>query len=964
MGKQNFQPLSFWSFNGDMEDEEIRLQVRQFKEQGYGGFFMHARAGMTLEYLGSSWFHACRTAIEEAEKCGIKAWLYDENGWPSGFAGGLVPSLGDEYTAKHLYFIYRNPRESDGRVLASYQKKEDGTYIRVNEMEQADMHCCLGQLKGYADLMNGKAMDAFIHFTHERYKQEFGEYFGNVIPGIFTDEPQLVGKFPYTFNYPELFQKTYKYDFFDKAWMLCVDGYAYAEFKYQAAKLIATLLKENFTDKINTWCNEHNLIFTGHFSNEDGLCEQTNANYNLMLQYAHMERPGIDFLGRRLTSPVLTKQVSDAAYLNGKSVITSESFGCTGWDVTFNELMWISDWQAAFGINSIVTHLSAYSLKGRRKRDYPAFFSYQEPWWDIFKEVSDHIARVNDFMSEGKREINTLVLYPITSMWCMLAGKNRCSDESRFISNQFRLLIENLIDIQQEFLIVTEDEFARLTRADIPYETVLVSDCISLNQETYDRLLKFGESGGNVVFINRRPILCEGVSSEQAKKISSFLVENRRGLLEKYFLATGQAESIQIVDGYYGHAATGLIVFRKILLEETRIFVMNPSRSDTKDVYVKYNEATFCPLHLEPTESICLRISNVGVYTLNGEKLQIEEPKVIRKLQPTQIELLSPNAYTIKTCDVYLNGELLLEKVIPAICVDELYKRAYESGNCSHVKLIYRFQTAFKQEIPKNMVCVAESDGVSSVKINGKEVLYCKTDWWIDKSFHVFPIATYVQQGMNEISIEYTITRPKELDEQGEFEGYRNRFFYPVEPEDIYIRGDFDVKTDGTIQENIEAYRVEESFVLTDVTTKHAGELTKQNLWFYRGNVKYQYFFKPTRKRQHIHLKQMEGTAVKVFVNGAEAGIISRSPFKLEITSYIQEGENYMELILYGSNRNLLGPHHHVSDNPHFVGPLTFAGKKAWTDLIYPEIVEESTLVKGYSFVHLDIGQVILEETE
>ena len=307
MKKDDFRPLSFWSFNGEMEDEEIRSQIRQFARQGFGGFFMHARAGLTLEYMGKKWFRVCRTAVEEAKAQNLKAWLYDENGWPSGFAGGKVPALGEDYTAKHLCFINHLPREGEGRLLAVYRTLPEGSCQRIPDQEAAlgDLFCCLGQVEGYADLLNPRAMKAFIEFTHEKYREELGEYFGNVIPGIFTDEPQLVGKFPYTFDFPELFYKAYGYEFFDEAWRLTRDGLEHARFKYQAGKLVAELFRTAFTEQIETWCRENHLEFTGHFSNEDGLCNQTSANYDLMAQYGVMSRPGIDFLGRRLTSPVL-----------------------------------------------------------------------------------------------------------------------------------------------------------------------------------------------------------------------------------------------------------------------------------------------------------------------------------------------------------------------------------------------------------------------------------------------------------------------------------------------------------------------------------------------------------------------------------------------------------------------------------------------------------------------------------
>jgi len=258
---KKYRILSFWSLNGALTDSEIINQIEDMHEKNYGGFFLHARAGLETEYLSSEWFKICKTAIKTAERLDMEAWLYDENGWPSGFAGGLVPALGDEFTAKHLFFTKALPLNQK-IVLAAYKKSGSG-YSRLpdKDIESGELFCCLGYLKGYADLLNPKAVKAFIDFTHEKYKQEFGEYFGKTVKGIFTDEPQLVGKFPFTFDYPEEFQKAYGYDFFSQAWKLYDDSPESRLFKYHTSKLFARMFKENFTRQINDWCNKNNLIF-------------------------------------------------------------------------------------------------------------------------------------------------------------------------------------------------------------------------------------------------------------------------------------------------------------------------------------------------------------------------------------------------------------------------------------------------------------------------------------------------------------------------------------------------------------------------------------------------------------------------------------------------------------------------------------------------------------------------------
>lgn len=80
----------FWSWNGELQPEELRRQVRIFKRMGMGGAFLHSRVGLATEYLGDAWFDAIRAAVDECRMEGMEAWLYDEDCWPSGYAGGKV----------------------------------------------------------------------------------------------------------------------------------------------------------------------------------------------------------------------------------------------------------------------------------------------------------------------------------------------------------------------------------------------------------------------------------------------------------------------------------------------------------------------------------------------------------------------------------------------------------------------------------------------------------------------------------------------------------------------------------------------------------------------------------------------------------------------------------------------------------------------------------------------------------
>jgi len=98
-----YRSAPFWSWNDRLSDEELVRQIRAFHRVGIGGFFMHSRVGLLTPYLSREWMARIATCVREAERLGMKAWLYDEDSYPSGFAGGFVPSLGAAYRAKSLH---------------------------------------------------------------------------------------------------------------------------------------------------------------------------------------------------------------------------------------------------------------------------------------------------------------------------------------------------------------------------------------------------------------------------------------------------------------------------------------------------------------------------------------------------------------------------------------------------------------------------------------------------------------------------------------------------------------------------------------------------------------------------------------------------------------------------------------------------------------------------------------------
>ena len=179
--KDIYKPLPFWSWNGTLEEEELCRQIDRMHENGIGGFFMHARGGLKTPYLGEKWFSCVEACARRAKELGMQAYAYDENGWPSGFAGGKL--LEDE--ENHDRSLSHKMGAFDPHALASFEIRGD-RLVRVTSSDGECLNVYDAPSPSTADILNGDVVDKFIALTHEEYKKR--DKFG--IKGFFTDEPQ------------------------------------------------------------------------------------------------------------------------------------------------------------------------------------------------------------------------------------------------------------------------------------------------------------------------------------------------------------------------------------------------------------------------------------------------------------------------------------------------------------------------------------------------------------------------------------------------------------------------------------------------------------------------------------------------------------------------------------------------------------------------------------------------------
>lgn len=566
-----YRGTPFWAWNNLLTEDELRRQIDVFKEMGLGGFHMHVRTGLKNRYLSDEYMNLVKACVDKAKNEKMLAWLYDEDRWPSGAAGGLV-TKDKRYRARNLMFTTRKEadayavddssaaggRSGEGKLLACYDVVLDSdgyldSYRRIDRDDVAkgtkwyaflEIHQPSSWYNDctYLDTLNKEAVKKFIEVTHERYKEKVGDEFQNTVPAIFTDEPQFTRKtvlgnsfdtqtdimMPWTDKVPELYKNAYGADIFETLPEIFWDlkGSAPSVHRYRYHDFIAELFASSFADTIGNWCENNNIALTGHMMEEPTLCSQTAALGEAMRSYRSFQLPGIDLLCN-LHEFTTAKQAASATHQFGYEGVLSELYGVTGWDCDFRTYKHQGDWQAALGITVRVPHLSWYAMEGEAKRDYPASISYQSPWYKEYSVVEDHFARVNTALTRGKPVVKVAVVHPVESFWLHWGPNDKSAVFRESCDENFQSLTKWLLEGSIDFDFICESLLPELCeKASAPlnvgkmeYSTVIVPNCETLRSSTLERLEKFRKDGGRLIFMGSAPTLCDAVESERGKKL-------------------------------------------------------------------------------------------------------------------------------------------------------------------------------------------------------------------------------------------------------------------------------------------------------------------------------------------------------------------------------------------------------------------------------------------------------------
>ena len=563
-----YRARPFWAWNNELTAELLEEQIRAFSCMGFGGFFMHARIGLKMPYLSEKFFAAVQTAVSAAQEQGLEAWIYDEDRYPSGFAGGKVT---ETYRFRYKMLILSRSLPSEhGSVeelmergmpcvlgcydvdlgaqgeLLSYQKvplgaPEKGQRWYAYLITQKSNAWYNGQT--YIDTLIPESMERFLEITHEAYKEHIGRQFSQTVPGVFTDEPQplpgvvqsapLSGEdvsFAWTVGLEDQFEAENGFSLLEKlpelVWELPQGQYSRTRYCYR--KLISDRFYTGYFVPYAAWCRRNGLLFTGHLQDENSLSGQTRIMGEAMRHYKAFDIPGIDLLCDNIEF-CTAKQAQSVAHQYGKEGVASELYGTTNWDFDFRRHKFQGDWQAALGVILRVPHLAWLSMEGPAKRDYPASIGMQSPWYREYSYLEDHFSRVNTSLSRGKPVVKIGVIHPVESAWMIYGNRHDTALHMDAMQRQFEETTQWLLYGKQDFDFISEAllpelfsdaENGILSVGEGQYEAVIVPNCLTLRHTTVDILRRFARQGGRLIFLGELPHYMDASPSDEPMELA------------------------------------------------------------------------------------------------------------------------------------------------------------------------------------------------------------------------------------------------------------------------------------------------------------------------------------------------------------------------------------------------------------------------------------------------------------
>ena len=906
-----YKPIPFWSWNDELDEKELTNQIEWMHENGIGGFFMHARGGLTTPYLGEKWFNCVRSCLKKAKELNMEAYAYDENGWPSGFAGGKL--LEDE-SNRDMYLSYEYGKY-DSNAAASFDVSGDS--IKKVECGDNVLNVYTHVSTSTADILNKDVVKKFIELTHEKYKEN--DIYGN-LRGFFTDEPQYYRwGTSFTRVLPKYFLDKYNEDVFDRIGLLFVEKEGYREYRYKYYKALHELMLDSWAKQLYGWCDSNGYKLTGHYVEEVGLGKQILCCGGVMPFYEYEHIPGIDHLGRDINDNIAGRQLGSVMAQLDKRQGLCEMFACAGWDATPMELKRIAEYYMVNGVNVICHHLLPYSEHGQRKRDYPEHYSKINPWVDVaFKEFNDHFASIGELLANSREIANVGILMPIRSgymnykreiEWDLDFGNLDLTNNLLKISNElsnngvmFHYLDETIMakhgSVEGSSLVVGKCKYKYI---------IIPEGILTMDKTTKDLFEEYAHNGGKFLIIKDKPTYLEGEKYDHQYMVNNCSLE----------------EIIKDKPYTVSYNSQIRLSYREKDNGERFIYALN--MGDDITVHIESNDykSFKCDNKILSNDVAFNKYESKILYFSNEESKSEKHNKELDLKDRFEVVGEPLNYLTLDYLKYSKDGVSYSDFTHYMGVFNVLLKERYQGT------LYLKYVFELKDQI-NNIEALIEDTHIEEVTINDHVIK--SNSFVLEKDLWSFDLSKYLKSGKNEIVIRINFYESEQvyyaLFGENVQESIKNCLVYDTTIEAIYLRGKFGVFGDfkkGTQEDVV----IGNNFYIAN-QKKELTSLIEDGYPFFRGTISL---------RQEIEVDDVNKTLmiperfqlIDLYVNNK---FVKRMMLdnKADLSKYLKVGKNEIRLDLVVSNRNLLGPHHDGMEEPLSVGPYTFERFNTWDE--------------------------------
>ena len=498
-------------------DGIARKSLEYYQQRGLGGLVCNVSFRDYLKSEGN-WAKLTRS-VEACRDLGINVWIYDELGYPSGGAGGLVVGRNREFEAQELAY---DAARTDPFIL---RPAYEFTHASNN------YHAA----RRYVNLMDDRAIRCFLEVTHDAYYEHLGPLFGKTIQAMFTDEPSLIAvnigqipeevrkqvqvvdpldpsvkllpRVPWCYDLADRYRERFGQDLNTQRLSLFQgDSDQDRQIRTQFWSLVADLVADRYFGALEDWCQQHGVASSGHGLWEEAVLHHVPLMGNGLKCLGRMHIPGLDLLNSDPEAVVhngwLTAGLpASAARLHGRRRIMTEvsdfSQKMSGQGPAgLPEMQATAAWQATWGVT-----------------DFTLYYSTADRSADEFRQYGDFVGRLNAMLKPAVPAPDVLLYYPIHDLWgeyrpvaepLQLASQ---SPRAQQLVNSFMRMGQFLQRSQVPFTVIDHELLAAcqvgspssLTIGGVTYSALVLPQGVQLPAAAAEVVRQFEQQGGQVV---------------------------------------------------------------------------------------------------------------------------------------------------------------------------------------------------------------------------------------------------------------------------------------------------------------------------------------------------------------------------------------------------------------------------------------------------------------------------------